>query len=562
MVKNIKFIVAPIRLLILVVTFIAPFIFVTYQLVSEIDIRIDFTKKERIGIEYNQSMRQLLERVQKHHLLSQIYLLGDNSIKTEWENSNNQASNYIQEVDAIDQQLNPLLKTTDKWTAIFRNWQDLLLQEPTMSPEQSGESHKLITSQIVSLINHVGDSSNLNFDPSFDSYYLMIALVRHLPRNLESLDQLRGFVANRKKTEITIKERAELIIRHGGSKSSMVEIKRGLELAFGVEPKLRPLIGFHLKESLLNNEIFISLVNQILLNKSAEIDLQGQDYITLGNQAIFSQYKLYDAIAPALQNLLQIRVNSLQDRRRQVKIFTLMVLAAFVYIFLSLASNQRKRLRAEESLRQQQEKSEMLLLNVLPQAIASRLKDGDDAIADNFAEVTVLFADIVGFTEISSRIPAQQVVSLLNQVFSAFDYLAEIHGLEKIKTVGDAYMVVGGLPNPRVDHVEAVLDMAIDMRIAISKVSQEIGEDCQIRIGVNTGPVVAGVIGIKKFIYDIWGDTVNVASRMESQGISGEIQVTAETYNKVHHKYKFQERGIIPVKGKGEILTYLLIGKA
>lgn len=559
--KNIKFIVAPIKLLILIVTFIAPFIFVTYQLISEINLRIDFTNKESVGIEYNQSMRQLLEKVQKHNLLSQLYLLGDISIKTEWENSTNQTSNYIQEIDATDKELNPILKTTDKWTAIFRNWQSLLLQEPTMSPEQSGENHKLIVAQIVSLINHVGDSSNLNFDPSLDSYYLMIALVRHLPRNLESLDQLRNFVANKKKTQITIKERAELIIRHGISKSSMVEIKRGLETAFSVDASLRPPIGFHLKESLLNNEVFISLVNQILVGESAEIDLQGQDYISVGNQAIQSQYKLYDAIAPALQNLLQIRVNSLQDRRRQVRLFTLMVLAVFIYIFLSLASNQRKRLRAEKNLRQQQEKTEMLLLNVLPQAIASRLKDGDEAIADNFAEVTVLFADIVGFTEISSRIAPQQVVSLLNQVFSAFDYLAEIHGLEKIKTVGDAYMVVGGLPNPRTDHVEAVLDMALDMRVAISKVSQELGEDCQIRIGVNTGPVVAGVIGIKKFIYDLWGDTVNVASRMESQGIPGEIQITAETYKRVRHKYKFQERGIVQVKGKGEMLAYLLLGK-
>ncbi len=562
MVKNIKIIAAPLKLLILIVIFIAPFIFVTYQLVSEINMRIDFTNKESIGIQYNQSIRQLLERVQNHHLFSQMYLLGDDTIKIKWEDATNQTSNYIQEIDTIDKQLNPVLKTTDKWTAIFRNWQDLLIQEPTMTSEQSSESHKLITSQIVSLINHVGDTSNLNFDPSLDSYYLIMTLVRHLPRNLESLDQLREFVANKKKTQITIKERAELIIRHNISKSSMVETKRGLELAFGVNSNIRPLIGFHLKESLLNNEIFISLVNQILLNESTEINLQSQDYITLGNQAVISQYQLYDTIAPILQNLLQLRVNNFQDRRRQVKIFTLMVLAAFVYIFLSLASNQRKRLRAEKNLRQQQEKSEMLLLNVLPQAIAARLKEGDEAIADSFAEVTVLFADIVGFTEISSRIPPQEVVSLLNQVFSAFDYLAEIHGLEKIKTVGDAYMVVGGLPSPREDHVEAVLDMALDMRISISKVSQEIGEDCQIRIGINTGPVVAGVIGIKKFIYDIWGDTVNVASRMESQGIAGEIQLTGETYNKVRHKYKFKERGIIPVKGKGEILTYLLLGKA
>ena len=562
MVKNIRFITTPIKLLVLVVTFITPFILVTYQLISEIDIRINFTTKETIGLEYNQSIRQLLEQVQKHHLFSQIYLLGDNTIKPTWEGSTTKTSQHIKQIDDIDQKLNSLLKTTDKWTAIAKNWQELIIQEPSMTPDQSEQSHKLLTSQIVSLINHVGDTSNLNFDPSLDSYYLIVALVRHLPRNLESLDQLRGFVADKKRTKITIKERAELIIYHGGSKSSMVETKRGLELAFGVNSNLRPGIGFRLKECLLNNEVFISLINQILLGESEEINLQEQDYLALGNQAILSQYGLYDAIAPLLQNLLQNRITNLKSRERQVKLFTLMVLAAFIYIFLALASNQRKRLRAEKSLRLQQEKTEMLLLNVLPQAIASRLKQGDESIADNFAEVTVLFADIVGFTEISSRIEPQEVVSLLNQVFSAFDYLAEIHGLEKIKTVGDAYMVVGGLPDPRVDHIEAVLDMALDMRIAISKVSQEIGEDCQIRIGVNTGPVVAGVIGIKKFIYDIWGDTVNVASRMESQGISGEIQVTAEIYNKVHHKYKFQERGLIPVKGKGDMLVYLLSSKA
>lgn len=211
-----------------------------------------------------------------------------------------------------------------------------------------------------------------------------------------------------------------------------------------------------------------------------------------------------------------------------------------------------------KDLRSEREKSERLLLNILPSPIADRLKQEESSIADSFAEVTVLFADIVGFTKLSSRIPPHEVVDLLNQIFSIFDRLAEIHQLEKIKTIGDAYMVAGGIPDHRKDHAEAIADMAIDILRALEHFNAENGENFSIRIGINTGPVVAGVIGTKKFIYDLWGDTVNIASRMESQGIPGCIQVTEMTYQFLRDKYLFQERGLVDIKGKGKMLTYLL----
>ncbi|MFS8118363.1 MAG: adenylate/guanylate cyclase domain-containing protein [Microcoleus sp.] len=209
----------------------------------------------------------------------------------------------------------------------------------------------------------------------------------------------------------------------------------------------------------------------------------------------------------------------------------------------------------------EQAKSEQLLLNVLPAAIVLRLKDNEHNIAESFGEVTVMFADIVGFTELSSRISATAVVKVLNDIFSAFDHLADRHGLEKIKTIGDAYMVVGGLPTPREDHAEAIANMAIDMLHETRLLSLDHAEPFSIRIGISSGPVVAGVIGLKKFIYDLWGDTVNIASRMESHGITGCIQVTAETYEILKDKYTFEKRGAIQVKGKGYMVTYLLTGK-
>lgn len=212
-------------------------------------------------------------------------------------------------------------------------------------------------------------------------------------------------------------------------------------------------------------------------------------------------------------------------------------------------------------LQEQQDKSEKLLLNILPEAIADRLKEDESTIADTFTNVTILFADIVGFTPLSARLSPSRVVYVLNDIFSAFDQLAEKHGLEKIKTIGDAYMVVGGLPTPRHDHAEAIAEMALDMQEEISRLSTIHNESFSIRVGINSGPVVAGVIGIKKFIYDLWGDSVNTASRMESQGIPGCIQVTEVTYEILKDKFVLEKRGMIEVKGKGKMVTYFLKGR-
>lgn len=227
---------------------------------------------------------------------------------------------------------------------------------------------------------------------------------------------------------------------------------------------------------------------------------------------------------------------------------------------------EKKRLRDQEQaylkkLAEEQEKAEKLLLNILPEAIAERLKRGENTIADSFADVTVLFADIVNFTNLSSNLSPAQLVEILNEIFSAFDQLAEKYKLEKIKTIGDAYMVVGGLPTPRWDHAEAIADMALDMQNIIGQFRLKGNEPLQMRTGINTGPVEAGVIGTKKFTYDLWGDTVNTANRMESHGMAGKIQVTTITYERLKHKYSFEERGFIEVKGKGEMLTYFLTGK-
>lgn len=227
---------------------------------------------------------------------------------------------------------------------------------------------------------------------------------------------------------------------------------------------------------------------------------------------------------------------------------------------------ERKWLRDQELLYLQQlqvekERSEHLLLSVLPKPIAERLKEGQHTLADSFSEVTVLFADIVDFTKLAAHRSPIEVVSLLNKIFSAFDWLSQHHGVEKIKTIGDSYMVVGGLPTPQHNHAEAIAEMALDMLDEIARFNIQTGESLSMRMGINTGPVVAGVIGTNKFIYDLWGDTVNIASRMESQGIAGSIQVTAETYDLLQDKYLFKERGVIPIKGKGEVTTYLLIGR-
>ncbi|MGQ4647596.1 adenylate/guanylate cyclase domain-containing protein [Lyngbya aestuarii] len=227
-----------------------------------------------------------------------------------------------------------------------------------------------------------------------------------------------------------------------------------------------------------------------------------------------------------------------------------------------------ERRRYETDLRNARKQTELLLLSILPQPVAERLKrerrklaQERVTVADSFEAVTVLFADLVDFTEFSSQTSPTELVEILNQIFSNFDRLAKEYGVEKIKTIGDAYMVVAGLPTPRERHAQAIAQMALGMREAITQFNTKTGEKFSLRMGINSGPVVAGVIGIQKFSYDLWGDTVNTASRMESHGIPGCIQVTEATYELLKNEYLFEARGPVEIKGKGEMTTYLLISK-
>ena len=235
---------------------------------------------------------------------------------------------------------------------------------------------------------------------------------------------------------------------------------------------------------------------------------------------------------------------------------------AFNQMRAALQKSEAALKESYDALAIEHDRAENLLLNILPASIAERLKEREGIIADSFADVTVLFADIVGFTQFSSSTPPEELVRLLDDVFSRFDSLVEAHGLEKIKTLGDAYMLVGGLPTPRPDHAEAVAETALGMLQEIASFNAQRETSIQIRVGMSSGSVVAGVIGRKKFIYDIWSDTVNIASRMESNGLAGSIQVSEECYQRLRSMYVFEDRGIIQVKGQGEMRTYFLKRRA
>jgi class 3 adenylate cyclase len=214
--------------------------------------------------------------------------------------------------------------------------------------------------------------------------------------------------------------------------------------------------------------------------------------------------------------------------------------------------------RLHDQLQAEREKSEQLLLNILPKPIAERMKKGETSIADSYADVTVLLADLVGFTTLSALIGPEEIVALLNEIFSSFDLLAEKHGLEKIKTIGDAYMVVGGISFPRPDHAEACAELALDMQREIERINREYETSVRLRIGISNGPVVAGVIGRGRFAYDLWGETVNLACRLETTGQAGRIQIAESTYEQLKHKYHFEAKHPVDAKGHLDLSAYWL----
>jgi class 3 adenylate cyclase len=238
-------------------------------------------------------------------------------------------------------------------------------------------------------------------------------------------------------------------------------------------------------------------------------------------------------------------------------------IAAFLALEYFTAQRDRTRAALAEEhrlLELERDRSEQLLLNILPVQIAKQLREGHTTIAESQHDVSILFADLVGFTPLAEALGPSALVELLNEVFSGFDDLADASGLEKIKTVGDAYMVAGGIPVPRPDHLTSLLEMALHMGAVVEEVGRRLDQPLQIRIGIDTGPVVAGVIGRRKFSYDLWGDTVNSASRMESHGLPGRIHVTQRVVEASEGTFEFEDRGSLEVKGKGPMRTYFLVG--
>lgn len=243
------------------------------------------------------------------------------------------------------------------------------------------------------------------------------------------------------------------------------------------------------------------------------------------------------------------------------KPFDLAEVLTRVYNMLEVRLLHKEIRRLYDQVVAEQKVSERLLLNVLPQSVAERLKTNPGIIADSFAEVSVLFADIVGFTKLSEGMSPERLVVILNEVFTIFDTIADHRGLEKIKTIGDAYMAVAGVPVPVADHTVRAAHMALDMIEALDGLNQHNGYMLQVRIGIHSGAVVAGVIGKRKFIYDLWGDTVNTASRMESHGVAGRVQVTEDTRLLLGELFLFDDRGVIEIKGKGNMRTWFLSGR-
>lgn len=282
-------------------------------------------------------------------------------------------------------------------------------------------------------------------------------------------------------------------------------------------------------------------------------------YIALIAVSAFFDYQLADATAATALEIPQ---------QASVIIFALnfAAMSSLVYFMLRYASIERDKsnTRLEDAhvkLKIEQERSERLLLNILPGPIAERLKQQDGTIADGFADVTVMFADIVNFTTIAEGMSPNQIFAMLNKVFSSFDALADKHGLEKIKTIGDAYMVAGGLNDGDTDYSEAIAQMAIDMHEVLAQESSLSDQRLELRIGIGTGPVVAGVVGKKKFIYDLWGDTVNIASRITGEGAPGNIHVDATTFRRLRSKFEFDAPRTVHLKGKGDTAVYRLIGR-
>ncbi len=264
-------------------------------------------------------------------------------------------------------------------------------------------------------------------------------------------------------------------------------------------------------------------------------------------------------LSVALQPSLRADNNLPQWLKFAFFLLNISAISGVAFFLLNAFIGERNKALAQ--VRVERDKSEKLLLNILPKEIAPRLKDTTTTIADSYDCASVLFADIVNFTPWSAELPPDEMVEMLNEIFSYFDSLLDRYGVEKIRTIGDNYMCAAGVPVPRSDHAQTLARMALEMREYIRSRPARNGKRLNFRMGINSGPLVAGVIGTKKFVYDLWGDPVNVAARMESHSVPGKIQIGHETYHLIHHEFICEPRGIVEVKGKGKMATWFLVAE-
>ena len=294
-----------------------------------------------------------------------------------------------------------------------------------------------------------------------------------------------------------------------------------------------------------------------LVSASLAVLVLGIEHLALAGTVV--------AVGAGLVVFLQFTVpqdTGIQPRWALDTAFVFATVGACLLIFATVWYAMREVSRAEAAMEVEYSRSEALLANILPATVAAKLKDpAHGIIADRYDDASILFADIAGYTEQSSEIPPTELVRFLDRLYTTFDRLVDRHGLEKIKTTGDAYMVVSGVPTPRPDHVEAIADLALDLRRAVAELRDPRGKPVPLRMGIAAGPVVAGVVGARRFFYDVWGDAVNVASRMESTDVVGRIQLPQNVFERLCDKFDLEERGEVDIKGKGVMRTWYLVGR-
>ena len=294
-----------------------------------------------------------------------------------------------------------------------------------------------------------------------------------------------------------------------------------------------------------------------LVSASLAVLVLGLDHLRLASMVV--------AVGAGLVVALQFLVpqdTGIQPRWALNAGFIFATAGACILVFATVWYVMREVTRAEAAMEVEYDRSEALLANILPASVASKLKDpAHGVIADRYDDASILFADVAGFTQRAGEMPPTELVRFLDRLYTTFDRLVDRHGLEKIKTTGDSYMVVSGVPTPRPDHVEAIAALALDMSSAVAGLRDPNGNPVPLRMGIATGPVVAGVVGARKFFYDVWGDAVNVASRMESTGVEGRIQVPQNVFESLRHAFILEERGDVDIKGKGVMHTWYLVGR-